>query len=195
MERNFADRQRQRAGPAANTPSAYGGQHPVDYSQPYYATGPPVPLGGPYAQAPSFNARPAPAFDPLTGEPLNGGPTAFNALPPGALSAGETPTIHGNGQIARKAGELLIISYDLGTTACKWITNSDQACSGHDENTIAAGCAYHYRQADGQIGIHPEIVDEWPGQAGSSIAKTPSVLVYNQAFVRPRGFRLRSCHG
>jgi hypothetical protein len=49
--------------------------------------------------------------------------------------------------------------------------------------TTAAGCAYIYREADGQIGFGPEVVDQWPGQTSTSLGKTPSVLFYNQACV------------
>lgn len=49
--------------------------------------------------------------------------------------------------------------------------------------TIAAGSAYIYREADGQIGFGPEVVDQWPGQTADSLGKTPSVLLYNQACV------------
>ncbi|GFZ48315.1 hypothetical protein JCM24511_06063 [Saitozyma sp. JCM 24511] len=133
-------------------------------------TSPPAGHFPPGAMSPGAVPPGGMATGPLSpgATPAGGMPPSY--FPPGAGAAGGGPTIandpimngiHGSGSIARKAGEVLIISYDLGTTA--------------------SGCAYIYREADGQIGFGPEVVDQWPGQTSTSLGKTPSVLFYNQA--------------
>lgn len=103
VEKSLADQQRQRAQVGPQNAFIPAGQ---------YSNGPP-PV----------------AFDPMTGMPLNNQPPIrqpantfhTSAIPNGQSGArGENENvIKGDGEIARKTGEVLIISYDLGTTACQ----------------------------------------------------------------------------
>jgi hypothetical protein len=146
---------------------------------------------GPMAFDPGF-ALPAGAIPAGTFLPGAGAmPPGYAA--PGAMApdANGNPTItnehtlngiHGSGSIARKAGEVVIISYDLGTTACQFSSPIRCLSGVTDYMPTAAGCAYIHREADAQIGFGLEVVDQWPGQTLTTQGKTPSVLLYNSAY-------------
>lgn len=135
VERNFAEKQRQRGAVPANGQAVCAAAAPP--AQQMYSAAAPQPAAAPYANpAPTQQTygQPPGTYDPNTGQPLSNGPVAHGAMPPGYAAPGAmgpdgngNPTItnehtvngiHGSGSIARKAGEVLILSYDLGTTAC-----------------------------------------------------------------------------
>lgn len=118
IERNFADTQARRPPPTTQGAPAfhttYG--HP---SEPERQPPPPAfdPLTGKALAAPGYFQ---PATFPLGAHSLPGvQPFDMNGAPYTDPTQAGANTIKGDGQIARKAGELLIITYDIGTTACK----------------------------------------------------------------------------
>ncbi|RSH82154.1 hypothetical protein EHS25_006087 [Saitozyma podzolica] len=171
VERNFAEKQRQRGAVPANGQPVHGANAPP--AQQLYSPA----AAGLYANsAPTqqtYGQQPA-TYNPNTGQPWSNGPGAFdpaglpaeaiqpNTLPQGAMPPDMQLQV---GSIARKAGEVLIMSYDLGTTACQCFEAPN----------------HRLDEADGQIGFGPEVVDQWPGQTASSQGKTPSILFYNTA--------------
>jgi hypothetical protein len=103
-------------------------------------TSPPAGHFPPGAMSPGAVPPGGMATGPLSpgATPAGGMPPSY--FPPGASAAGGGPTIandpimngiHGSGSIARKAGEVLIISYDLGTTACEWDPSHAKCCHTH----------------------------------------------------------------
>ncbi|ORX37832.1 hypothetical protein BD324DRAFT_680710 [Kockovaella imperatae] len=108
---------------------------------------------------PAFQAQGRPqGVPPASNNPYTN-PSAWSEKEP-IQDQGSGEAIAGNAPIARKTGEVLVISYDIGTTA--------------------SGCAYMYRDSSGEIGFGPEVVDQWPGQTATSLGKTPSILFYDQ---------------